>query len=342
MLDVLTPVQKVGDMWFKRDDYFAPLGIGGINGTKVRQGIYIFNEYVKGRYEGIVGAMSVHSPQHSFQAVVAKHFGIQSYHIVGATKPHTAIKQEDISIAAALGGKFKIIKVAYNPALQRATRDFVEEHKDVYPLGYAISVPHETYPAADVEKFHAISAEQVRNVPDHITNIVIPFGSGNSATSILYGIAKYKPKSLKNVYLVGIGPSKIRLVEERLNIISQVSGVNCKPFTRFYPQHKKIAEEFGPSIFDDDISPDEFHYNLIYDDLHAQKIVKYGEDQKASYEGINFFGNYEGKVWNRMANYYKTSLINPQTLFWIIGSRPYLEGFRENLGIEKQPSLQLI
>src|SRR6185437_12830754 len=32
----LSPVQKVGDLYFKREDYFAPLGHGNINRSKLR------------------------------------------------------------------------------------------------------------------------------------------------------------------------------------------------------------------------------------------------------------------------------------------------------------------
>ena len=33
----LTPVENIGGMWWKREDKFAPLGYGGINGSKLRQ-----------------------------------------------------------------------------------------------------------------------------------------------------------------------------------------------------------------------------------------------------------------------------------------------------------------
>lgn len=36
-LDAFTPVQKVGDYFFKRDDLFAPFNDIPLNGGKVRQ-----------------------------------------------------------------------------------------------------------------------------------------------------------------------------------------------------------------------------------------------------------------------------------------------------------------
>ena len=40
-ISVLTPIERIGDMHFKREDLFAPLGVGGINGSKLRQAIYL-------------------------------------------------------------------------------------------------------------------------------------------------------------------------------------------------------------------------------------------------------------------------------------------------------------
>ena len=53
----LTPVEKVGKTYFKREDKFAPLGYGGINGSKLRQCIWLVDEYVKNS-ENPVGIMS--------------------------------------------------------------------------------------------------------------------------------------------------------------------------------------------------------------------------------------------------------------------------------------------
>ena len=36
-IDALTPVERVGDYWFKRDDYFMPFDDIPVNGGKVRQ-----------------------------------------------------------------------------------------------------------------------------------------------------------------------------------------------------------------------------------------------------------------------------------------------------------------
>jgi hypothetical protein len=41
---------------------------------------------------------------------------------------------------------------------------------------------------ADIEAFHRVGSEQVRNLPDHMETLIIPAGSRNSAVSVLYGL----------------------------------------------------------------------------------------------------------------------------------------------------------
>ena len=40
-LDVLSPVEKVGNLYLKRDDLFTPFTFSNANGTKLRQCIYL-------------------------------------------------------------------------------------------------------------------------------------------------------------------------------------------------------------------------------------------------------------------------------------------------------------
>ena len=288
-LDNLTPVEQRGGLWFKREDYFAPLGAGFINGGKVRQGVFIFNRYVRGQKTGIVAAMSVHSPQHSMQAVVARHFGIPSIQIIGATKPTTALKHENIRIAAWFGAKFKIENVAYNPALQRAVRLVAAARSTVYPMGYAISIDHKTHPRSEIEAFHSLGAAQVQNIPEHIDTLIIPTGSGISTTSILYGLRKHHKDHVKRVILIGVGPSKLAYVHERLAVMGATAPVNTE-----------------------------------YRDLHGQGVYSYSDTVKASYEGIEFHPRYEAKAWTWASNHIPGDLFRSKSMFWIIGAEPHM------------------
>jgi hypothetical protein len=336
----LTPVEQVNGIWFKRDDYFAPLGYGFINGSKVRQGIYLFDMFVKSGK--IISSMSVHSPQHSFQAVVAKHFGVESYHIIGATKPKTAIKHENISIAAWFGAKFRIIGIAYNPALQRAVKNAVEteeQFKEAYALEYAISLNHKTNRPADVEKFHWCGSYQTQNIPNHIENIVIPAGSCNSSTSVLYGIStkihNHELPNLKNVYLIGIGPTKIDLIEERLEIISkEYCNYNIKDlFIRNYVDFPHKEAYYGNNLesFSKEVEP---LFTLHYHDLHGRGLYSYSDVEPFHYHGIEMHSRYEGKMMKYVEDNLP-HLMGDKTLFWIVGSEPR----RENIDLRVKEQL---
>jgi hypothetical protein len=41
---------------------------------------------------------------------------------------------------------------------------------------------------ADIEAFHRVGSEQVRNLPDHMETLIIPAGSRSSVVSVLYGL----------------------------------------------------------------------------------------------------------------------------------------------------------
>jgi hypothetical protein len=56
----ITPVENVGGMWWKREDKFAPLGYGNINGSKLRQLIWLFSQKA---YPGVVSGAVTGSPQ---------------------------------------------------------------------------------------------------------------------------------------------------------------------------------------------------------------------------------------------------------------------------------------
>lgn len=291
----LTPFEQVEGVWFKREDKFAPLGYGGINGSKLRQCIYLIDKYVKETKNptGILSGASVKSPQLSMSTAVAKHYGLESIQVIGATKPETAMLHENVAIAAHLGAKFVITSVAYNPVLQKKVVELQKTYPDYFKLEYGISVSGS---AKDIEAFHRIGAEQVKNFPDEVENLVIPTGSANSAISILYGLALYPPKNLKTIYLVLIGPNKTDFMQERLERIAKVAG---------------IQDIYG-----------EYEYKGF--DLHGTGYASYGDEMPESHSDITFHPTYEGKCWRYLkAN--APELLTDKTCLWIVGSKPKLE-----------------
>ena len=327
----LSPVEQHNGVFFKREDTFAPLGYGGINGSKLRQCIWLVSEYVKHSKNpiGIISGTSVKSPQLPMGSAVAEHFNLKSVHVIGATKSEIAHKHENVATATWFGADFYIQpKIAYNPVLQRTVRKLLNEDpkfKDYFYLEYGITLDHKINPAERVEQFHFVGSEQVKNIPDHIENLIIPAGSCNSCTSILYGIARFKPKNLKNVYLIGIGPNKIDFIEERLDIISSVGKLPTKLYTRDYhdsPKKQLQYENTLEAFFEGEKR--DYHFNLHHYDLHTTGYVDYQDEMPYQYSGIEFHPTYEGKMMTYVSEK-MPKLLNDKTMVWIVGSKPRKE-----------------
>lgn len=310
----LTPVQLVGNMWFKREDMFAPLGYGGINGSKLRQAIWLVSEQDKrGTDETIlISGASIKSPQLPMSSAVANHFGYSSMHVVGATRPDTCMNKEMVKMATWFGAKFAFLKVGYNPVLQNKVNSIIENNPNKYfKLNYGITIDSQQSKEKIVE-FHFMGANQVQNIPDEVENIIIPAGSCNSLISVLYGLAKFRPKNLKNIYLIGIGPDKMKFIQERLSLIKETSGVNTLNFNLGF-ETDILKPELG-------LSP----YNIKYIDIHSIPKYDYQNEVKFSYEGIEFHPTYEAKVMDFITLNHP-ELISPKTMLWIVGSKPRIE-----------------
>lgn len=332
----LTPVEEVDGVYFKREDKFAPLGYGGINGSKLRQCIWLTSEYVKNGVNpvGVISGTSVKSPQLPMGSAVAEHFGLDSVHVIGATKPNIAMKHENVASATWFNAKFFVNpKIAYNPVLQRKCQEILErspDARDFFYLEYGITLDHKAKwnTAERVEQFHYVGSEQVRNIPDHIETIIIPAGSCNSCTSILYGLARHKPKNLRDVYLIGIGPNKIDFIEERLDIISKVSGINTKPYKRMYHDSPAKQDKYESPL---EIEPlPNWNFNLHHYDLHTTKYVDYQDEMLYTHGDIVFHPTYEGKMMTYVNEKYP-HLLNNKTMVWVVGSKPYKEKMYEIL-----------
>lgn len=286
-LGTLTPWELRGGVWFKREDYFAPLGYGGPNGSKMRQLIWYINRYRTGKSHILTGA-SVQSPQLSMSAIVGAHYGLPARQVV-YSKPETVLTHENPAIAAGFGAVFEYAAGPYNPILQRRVADLTQDKSLV--VEYGITVPHEAYPAEDVRKFHEVGANQVRNLPEQVERLIVPAGSCNSLTSVLLGLSR-DSKNLKELFTLGIGPSKQDWMRARLKIM----GVN----------------------------PDEMPFRWRHFSLHDSGYSAYSDKFKGeNWQGIDFHPTYEGKMirWLK-ANDLMFDCPDDRTGFWIVGSAP--------------------
>jgi len=316
----LTPVQLVGGVWFKREDMFAPLGLGGINGSKLRQAIYMFSKYHAQGGKGLMlSGASVKSPQLPMGTAVAKHFGYDAVHVIGATTPERSIDRDMVKMATWFGAKFEHIKVGYNPVLQKRVHELYESRgKKDFILNYGITCSPDSTDE-ETTMFHMVGANQVQNVPEHIETIILPTGSCNSAISVLTGIFMFRESlpALKRVILVGIGPDKLPFIHKRFEAIKRYSGLDTFNFQKCYEEQGLEGK------------PVNMPFDLFYFNLFKMGYTDYQANVKCKHDRITFHPTYEAKVM-KWVKEFMPEILNESTLFWIIGSQPTIEAMQKN------------
>lgn len=292
VLTAQTPWESRAGRWYKREDYCAPLGYGGVNGAKFRQCLHLLSRAADRGLPGITTGASVLSPQIPMSAVIAEYVGLPLRIYIGGTTLDKATRHRNVQIALAHGAEFHALKIGYNPVLQSAVTKDVEE-SGRYHLRYGISPdPGDD----DIIEFHRIGAAQARDIPPALRHLVIPCGSANSTISILLGLSLY-PHNLERVTLVGIGPNREQLIADRLDLFARRLGTHLPPDMKI-----------------------EMH------DLHTSGLVTYGKRVRQTLDGITFHPTYEGKVVNYLLS---SPSVAPgfvdgdnSTGLWIIGSEP--------------------
>jgi hypothetical protein len=233
-------------------------------------------------------------------ALVARHYRLPCTIMLGATNSVSSLRHENVAIAAEAGADFRFTPVAYNPALQRAVGQLArtDAYRNHYRLAYGISTPT----AATVEElaaFHSVGAHQTVNLPDSTRTLAMTLGSGNSATSVLLGLAHHLPPNLERLVLFGVGPSRLDWTLDRLDRICALLGLR-DPLAGL---------------------------RLEVHDLHASHFASYQDRMPATLDGLAMHPTYEGKALTFMdlhRNHFRW-FWQPEpgeTVFWIVGSAP--------------------
>lgn len=319
-----TPVELHEDeegreMYFKREDYFAPIGYYGFNGSKARQGLYLIsNAFKEGGYNEVVCGMALPSPTHYHIPSMAKHYGMKAINVIGQSRLEKAVKEREMVAAGSyLGAEFLKAPCNYNASIQKTAREYCEEHEDALYIEYGITLDHKKHSAKEVWDFHEVGAWQVKNFPQECDRLVISLGSGNSATSVLLGIAKYIDElpNLKYIELIATGPDHLKYVQERLEVISDVSGINMSIFDYGTNSERSGAEEPRISVT--------FHSTVT-----DMKLFTYDQKFKDGFGDVDLHGRYESKVMWFLKEAFP-EFINRKTCFWIVGSELKKEKLEE-------------
>ena len=114
-----TPVERHGNLWFKRDDYF---NIGDVYGSKIRVAYSLLSEAKEKGYTSVVCANFRYSPQFLIVATVADMLGLKS---IGFTS--VGEKTSFVSQAELLGMEIRKVKYGYANVIQARAREYAEK-----------------------------------------------------------------------------------------------------------------------------------------------------------------------------------------------------------------------
>lgn len=211
----LTPWELRNGRWYKREDLHR--NPYGVNGAKYRACRHLITTaVVEQGVEHVVTAQSVRSPQAAITATLCEELGLQCTVVVGASKPHTAVKHVSVRIAMEAGAQLDTTpRLAYNTVIQPYGTKLAEK-LGAYQMPYAISPPAGASPS-ELQAFFSTGGNQTREMPSSIETLVIPFGSGNSTGGVLYGLSRFAEHLPKRVVLVGVGPDRTSWLRERMD-----------------------------------------------------------------------------------------------------------------------------
>lgn len=311
----LSPVEKIGDLYFKREDYFAPLGYGGINGSKLRVCIWLINEALDSGALGVVHGAVTGSPQHPMVATICRHYSIPCIDVVGSTRLD---EHRNLVIAREMGAQFVYSNVGYAKTLEAKAYDTRDtKYPNYFVLETNITVNEDRNSPDRIRKFHNVGSYQSYNIPSHIETVILPAGSCNSAVGVLFGIAEKRPRNIKRVILCGIGNYGSKdpdFIRRRLQLIG-ASDV--------YQWGNILSGTKMGLPFDDEDRIQVIHVDCYTNPTTGKPYCEYSDLMPYNYRGVQMHPRYEGKIWNWIREFGKLDkYLNEKSMFWIVGSEP--------------------
>ena len=175
----VTPVQRAGPYWVKRDDLYT---IAGVSGGKART-CYALAKAAKG---GLVTASARDSPQAVIVSHIAKYLDLPCrVHMPTGRYTHQMLLARDA------GAEIVQHRAGYNTVIvARAREDAAQLKWTEIPFG--------------MQHREAVrqTATQVANLPAGVTRVVVPVGSGMTLAGVLHGIDQFYPD--KKIRVVGV------------------------------------------------------------------------------------------------------------------------------------------
>lgn len=188
----LTPIQKKGNIYFKRDDLFE---YAGNQGGKVRTCLAYILDNLENGIDGVVSGGSRSSPQVQIVGGLATDLGLKArLHLPkGVLPPYIEEACKNHTVKQWFPG--------YNHVISARVHEDTNSLNEQNSNSKWLEIPF----GMEVEQAINLTAEQVKNIPfDDIDRIVIPVGSGMTLAGIIEGLKRYNPEFLENKEIIGV------------------------------------------------------------------------------------------------------------------------------------------
>ena len=239
-LKQLTPIEKINDIYVKRDDKFE---LFGVKGGKVRSAYMLIQNGLKLGYKEFVTAGSRFSPQCEIVSFLCQKLNLKCHLFMPKGKNTSVIDNIEKNNLSTIYRT----KVGYNTVICHHAKDFAEQNNFCYiPFGM------ECEDNIEVTKF------QVLNIPDEVKRIVIPVGSGMSLISVLTGLNYYK-KFDKEVVGISVGKDITK---------------NLKKYLPCYFGLLKDIKKVKYTIIKSNLSYETVCKDYMYGDLELDKVYE--------------------------------------------------------------------
>ena len=264
----MSPVEKHGDIWFKREDLFEPFSDFGIVGGKVRQCLALVEnnkELIVNEYNSTIATTSqVGSPQNPIVARVAKEYGFKSIIGIGGTRmdKETVIEKNRILKSCQEQGAEIIViaKQGFSNVLYHHLNELAKT-RPFFTILFGFHVKDNRDSVVNV------IAHQVQNIPPEIDTLVVNCGSANTLIGILTGLMKYKRK-LRVVAIQPFGFDREDFIKDNLE---GVNGIDYEYEWHVgdFPYQKQVECEIS-----DGFQLDTVYESKAYLQMYLQGIVK--------------------------------------------------------------------
>ena len=186
----LTPIEKVDNIYLKREDKFE---FAGCSGSKVRSALYIIEKAMKLGYKDFVSVGSRFSPQCEIISSICEKLDLKCYLFMpDATKDTSIIKNIKNNKNTTLIRELK--QGAYTNVLISRAKKYAQDN-NYYFINFGM----------EMQETIDIIAEQVKNIPNNIKRIIIPIGSGMNFCAVANGLIKY---NRFDIQIIGISVGK--------------------------------------------------------------------------------------------------------------------------------------